>query len=474
MSTRPQSERGIRDWDWKLPVCRALIGAFTDRDLVEEVLSRNKDSEMAGRVLDSLRKWRTHRPTGRDAKEFLEGLVGKLGCNEDTVTGAMLIDAPIDRFIGYLPPERQQDARDVVGDLRSNEPSSSPLSRVPSNGIRVLDGDLKPIWVHTTGPVESVATGLRAGKIDQRHYYLDPGSANEWSALVRAEAYPTYDHCKVALQTLVDSEPWNRSVTSARPSTAVMLTGGGAPTKDRVLLRSLLSQPYIPHRIHYYIVDISVYMLLDSMLWLEQQSGTIDGFEKVNLEGIWADVLKMTGRLKVPLHQNGNVIFGVTGGTIGNVSEATFFNSLNRASENGDLLILSADTIDGLPSATAQRTLIGKYNHPDFRRWIRPVVKAVLNEAGSTESIDQVLDRVKITLRPAGETHASDVTRSQSIILTLEIAGKQIILLTSTRYESDQLVSYAANFGWHRVHEVASPLNVQYKQFLFRRERVGI
>jgi uncharacterized SAM-dependent methyltransferase len=45
-------------------------------------------------------------------------------------------------------------------------------------------------------------------------------------------------------------------------------------------------------------------------------------------------------------HKQGKVVFAIAGGTIGNFSEAAFFLSLNRAAGDGDLLIISADTID--------------------------------------------------------------------------------------------------------------------------------
>jgi hypothetical protein len=66
-------------------------------------------------------------------------------------------------------------------------------------------------------------------------------------------------------------------------------------------------------------------------------------------------------------HKQGKVVFAIAGGTIENFSEAAFFGSLNRAAGDGDLLIISADTIDGVPSDEVEKTLTHKYNNPDLR-----------------------------------------------------------------------------------------------------------
>ena len=161
----------------------------------------------------------------------------------------------------------------------------------------------------------------------------------------------------------------------------------------------------------------------------------------------------------------------ITGGTIGNFSEALFFRSLDHAAVDGDLLIVSADTIDGLPSGSVERVLTDKYDNPDLRRFIKPVVRAVVSESDTQENVNKALERIKVTLRPGGYAHASDVPMSRSVIVTLDVSGREITLVTSTRYQSPDLVSFAAKYGWQVVCQIPSPLNPHYKQFLFRRNK---
>lgn len=475
--TRRTAGKGIPDLELKLEVCRKLLGAYTDRELADLVLDRPGQEVLAGKVADIFRKWKKHYPTKADGSaQFWDALVDKLGCNE-TVNGVLLVEAKIGQFVQYLPESRQERANEILAGI--NSPSAllhgiaeahATSPKVPA--IELHDADVSWIYLLHTGPVETIPTGLRIGKIDQRHYYLDPDSASGWSRLVRAEAYPTYDHCKAALQDLVASEPWKQALESQHPMSVVMLAGGGAPTKDLLLLRNLLSQPQLKGRVYYYLTDISMYMLRESALWIREHVGNIDKESRFSLRLVHGDVLDLKAMtdLKQIVHRHGKVIFGITGGTVGNFSESAFFRSLDRASDHGDLLIVSADTIDNMPQAEIESTLKSKYDHYELRQFLKPVIRAVLGESGSHESVDNALDRIRVSLRAGGDVGASDVTKSCTVIVTLDVGTREIILVTSTRYESSELTTFAARFGWQVLCQVPSPQNPHYKQFLFCRK----
>jgi len=445
-------------------------------ELAEKVLPGEENQEFALRVYDCFRKWYKHDPRKEGGpREFWDRLAVELDC-DGTVNGVMLIDADIDRFIEYLPDYRRDRARELLAHIRSNGKLEAlvvaPIPPVPGETARAhLSDAASLIWLRQEGQVETIATGLRAGKIDQKHYYLDPDAARAWSKLVNADAYPTYDHCKRALQVLFDSEPWKELVKSTGPKSAVMLAGGGAPTKDLLLMRSLLAETDSTEPLYYYLLDISFYMLTDSRSWILDHWRTVEGFERVRLQLVYHDVLKMTGLDRAIFHERGNAVFAITGGTIGNFSEVTFFRSLDRAAEDGDLLIISADTIDGVPSHDVEKTLTHKYNNSDLRRFIEPVVRAVVSESHAGESVPTALNRIEVRLQPGPETQSSDVPSSWSVNVKLKIDRGDVILVTSTRYQSSELIKYAAQFGWQAVHQVASPLNPNFKQFLFRRNK---
>jgi len=471
--TRRQKQLGIPDLEPKLVISRKLVGGVTDTEMVEKVLPSSKYGELTSKTVENVRSWRRgHYPTKAEGMTFWDRLAYELDC-PDAVTGAMLVDAKIGRFIGYLPEDRQSLAREILDDLHAldNKPDTPLELPEASRPIRTVAlGDSNLIWLRHRGPVETVATGMRVGRIDQKHYYLDPDSAYAWSRLVNADAYPTYDHCRTGLQTLFESEDWKRSLDKSKPVTAAMLAGGGAPTKDLLLLRSMLAQPYIQVPVYYYLNDISLYMLTDSAVFIRESLRTVGGLEKVSVGLIFGDVLEMSG-LREFFHEHGSVIFAITGGTIGNFSESAFFHSLDRVADDGDLLIVSADTIDGLPQHDAEDMLIKKYDNPDLRNFIRPVVKAVLSEANTQEHIDTALNRIKVRVRTGSYMKASDVPNSRSVIVTLNVNKREVVLVTSTRYHAPDLKAYAAEFGWQPVCQLPSPRNPHYQQFLFCRNK---
>jgi hypothetical protein len=155
------------------------------------------------------------------------------------------------------------------------------------------------------------------------------------------------------------------------------------------------------------------------------------------------------------------------------MSETSLFQSLDHVAEDGDILFIGAETVDGIPSVDVQETIRKKYDSRELRHFLRPVVRAVLSEAGSRESTDEALRRIGVSLRPAGYRHCSDVPESWSVLVTLELDGREIILLTSTRYVSTQLIDHAARFGWINLGWADSPINPDYKQFLFVRKKLG-
>ncbi len=468
---RKPTTGGVPHFETKIDLCCDLLDAKTMRELViEKVLF--KDIEQAERIAERLHRFKQHYPANKDSWTFWEALADALGC-EGAVgqrsRGRKLVDADMEEFIRYLPEALQVSARQIMGDRIARKGAVDgevhlPLAIEPIP-VSEFEG-LQIIRLHQTGPIETVATGLRNGRVDQRHYYLDPESAHNWTALVRADAYPTHDHCKWGLKSLFDSEPWTRVVGNSQPGTVVMLAGGGAPTKDLLLMKTLVKQQPSA-KLTYYVFDVSFYMVTDSLVFIRKDLQA-DNVTNVTTEGIVGDVLKMTSDLRGFFHRQGNVIFGMTGGTIGNLREQLFFRSLDNVASDGDVLILSADTIDGLSPEAIERMLNGKYNHPDLRRFIRPVVRAVLSETDSQESLTSALDRTAVDVRPSS---GSDVPGSWAVTISLRINGRDITLVTSTRYDSSQLTVYAAQFGWEPACQVSSPLNPHYKQFVFCRNK---
>ncbi|MFZ1990656.1 MAG: L-histidine N(alpha)-methyltransferase, partial [Alphaproteobacteria bacterium] len=358
---------GVRDWDQKLLILRPILGAFNKLDICDKVYPN--DSAFAMTVYGNLGKWRRSRPTRKGGpKVFFDDLARTLGC-EPHVTGVMLIDAPIDEFISYLPEAKRPLARMALKlgpevdlpqlteaamtfaqleDLESGD--ASPAAATKPHKLTV--DRFKSMLVHNRGYIESITEGIHQGHINQRHYYLTPEATLGWNSLVRAEAYPTYDQCKAGLRALVDGAEWKTAIASRTPHVAIMLAGGGAPSKDMVFIRSLLELTGTA-KLRYFIVDISTYMLFTSMWWIHDAIAGTPGGDRVDIQPVLSDVLELQ-EAKGLFRSGGSAVFAITGGTIGNLSEIEFFRSLNAVSEPGDLLVLSADTLDGMTTDQAR------------------------------------------------------------------------------------------------------------------------
>jgi len=475
MTAKRSSKPGIPDITQKLEVCSKLLGAYTDKELADLVLDRPGQKQLAAKATDSLRKWRagTVPKNSSGPAQFWDALPDKLGCDA-TVNGVLLINANITRFIEYLPAERRARARELLTD-------SVVPNAWPNRAERTFDhsGVGRPtprIELAYPGPLVTLEEGIRSGAVDQRHHYLDPDSAASWARLVRGEGYPIYDQCKAGLESLLMCESWKQIMTTDPPRSVVMLAGGGAPTKDLLLLRHFLRQPRLQGSIRYSLVDISLYMIRESAIWLEEHLPTLDDYQRAEIVCVHHDILRMSRNDCSLLRGDGRAVFGLTGLTLGNHSEADFFTSLNRVSQPGDLLFLSAETFDESPSEVVAKRSVDKYNHPDLRRFMRPAVTTVLGEFATRrrslkqESIFSGMSRIKADLRPNSEARFSDIPNSWTVAVTLNVDDQEIALATSTRYRPSQLVTFASNFGWMLLDQVASPLDRNYGQFLFQKE----
>ena len=463
-------DKGVPDWTKKLALFQALLGAQSKKMLVTKVLRGTKYENDIGYIASTLLgKWKTSRPTQDAGQFFFDTLAAKLP-TKDTVNSSLLIELTIAKYIDHLPNDEKTHAIIEQQGYSISSVTSRPTSPGALGVVHASRADSSyKILTHDRGPAETIRTGFQKGRIDQRHYYMDPDSAGEWSALVRADAYPTYSDCKTGLDALVKSQQWKESLKCSRPSTVVMLAGGGAPTKDLVFLQSLLQESYIENCVHLYLVDISYFMLEDSRRLILEHARVLGFYSRVEVEVICDDVLKMTAE-DCDFHTHGNVIFAITGGTIGNFHEQTFFRSLDGIARFGDLLVVSADTLDDLTTEDIN-ALKNKYNNPDLRRFLRPVVEEVLRVSALKEFIDEALARIDVKLSSSDDGNPSDVPNSCSVIVRLKVNEREVDLVTSTRYRSSDLEAFASAFGWESVYRIGSPLNKHFKQFLFRRNK---
>lgn len=467
-------EKGVRDWDAKRVVMRVLLNAYTDVDMVDTIYQ--DDSVKADRVKDKFRKWGASTPQSGESKEFWNLLVQNLGCVSGT-TGYQLVRVPIGEFLELLPEDDRPIALNALVAEGFSSGGAPQKLLPPGVHVRTLDGtfpagmteppsSFRPIMIPTTGRFDTMFDGVRAGRVNEKHYYLTPEAALTWNALVRAESYPTYDQCKSGLRSLVEGPAWAELVSERTVTSAVMLCGGGSPSKDLVIINALLGQDALADEVvDYVILDVSPWMLFSSSWYLEETLPGVRGGDRVRIIPVCGDVQGME-RLNVFSRGTGRTLFAITGGTIGNLSEKRFFDRLDRIACEGDLLIISADCLDGAAGHAAK--LIAKYDHREMQRFIAPAIHALIREYDLEESFNQAFKRVNVKVAE-GDEALSDVPGSAAVTLTAGVGGREIVIVSSTRYVPENLVAFGDAEGWEHVTTVASPLNPFFKQFLFRK-----
>lgn len=485
----------VEHWAEKKLVLLELWYLVTPNDIADYVFPEEENADLAIRVQGNLDHWEEHFPIRKDGPgpRFFAAVARKLGCERD-ITGNRIVLCKVDEFIGFIPKledqarawarlrrEAEQGTSAICDEVMSminralapesplpEPPDPPPLPAAAAPGLHAFFHDMK---VRKRSYLQSIRQGARTGRLDQRHYYLTPDAADSWLALVRAEAYPSYDHCKSGLKKLVESKTWRETIAECRPDTVVMLAGGGAPTKDLVIIQSLLQTPALKGRpISYYLIDISPYMLCSSYWYLHDSLAEVEGGERVDVQPVLDDVLELKELTAEHFRRDGTILFGITGGTIGNLLEDTFFAALNRVSRKGDLLIVSADTIpegEGRDLEVVEENLIHKYDHQHLRRFIGPAVRSLAAEVDLQQPVGSVFDKVSVELDE--EQLYSSVPGSTSVTMHLEADEKRINLLSSTRYLRSAMTAFAREKKWIKLAEVNSPLNEDFVQFFFQR-----
>jgi len=369
------------------------------------------------------------------------------------VKGYHVITAPLAEFVGFLP-QVTQDA------LRKQHDTVTPAN--PTSGT------IPFILIPHGGKFETIRTGVRKKQIDTAHYYAEPEAAESWNRLILAEEYPTYDQCKAGLNELVKREAWNVALKDAEVRAAVMLAGGGAPTKDLVILRSVLKHAPAPARVSMFLVDTSDYMLQNSLSWLNNGLPAVAGGDRIDIQLINDNVLSLRQLRATFRREGGGVLFAITGGTIGNLKEGAFFRAVERVANEGDILIVSADTVDPDAAQETEQELRAKYKNPEMLAFIASGVNKVMQELNLGDTLRAVLDTIEPRIsRAAGGF--SEVPGSWSVRLVLPTDSDEVTLVSSTRYVTANLISFASAYGWRSICTVPSPLNPHFVQFAFRK-----
>lgn len=463
----------IIDWAEKLRLFKALLDVNSTPALLQRVLGDTTHKSAIGPLQNTLHKMNSHMPTGENQQAFIRHLADKLPTKNSVGFHALCAMSIIDYVQKLDDSSYNNNILKCLGIQRQSHPNVEPDNNTMTQRCNPIEDDSKThsIRCHNIENAESIVNGVKNAHIDQKHYYMSPNAADMWSALVGSDNYTQYSECKKGLEALMETSLWKEYITARQISEIVMLAGGGAPTKDILFIDEMIDYPHVQDKLTIHLVDTSIYMTEKSRKTIYDNEKYVKRTKGIDVKILLCDILEMPAEFKhTEFHLSGkNVVYAITGGTIGNLNEKLFFESLSRTAIKDDLLILSADTVND-HDFDAERELLGKYKNRVVERWLYPVVQEVLNELRIHEPVSDVIrNNVKVDIVKHAERENGGLFHPCSIVISLHITGysKPIILHSSARYNSDKLSELARGFGWNLVCRIPSPYNQRFQQFFF-------
>jgi len=210
---------------------------------------------------------------------------------------------------------------------------------------------------------------------------------------------------------------------------------------------------------------------------------------KVNLRPLVRDFMDLSGTTEIIRPSGKNVAWFILGGTIGNINEEEFIQSIRREARAGDLFIIGAETVGAETRETMRDLLVSKYKNTAVRNFVMAPLRAAWHDLQIGGDISRAFDKILVDVTVGKENIHSAVPRAATVELSVMSSAKgfaafmhrvmgaprlqeskdnrKIVLLTSTRYDEIELVRFVARRGFQLQETVTSPLNSLYKQFVF-------
>jgi Histidine-specific methyltransferase, SAM-dependent len=471
---------GITDWKLKQEAMRLLFEVHNVNDVVDKILGVEHDNYV--RVYDQYsHRWKDHRAKSDTYGWFFHDLATQLGCLE-AVPGDSLMFRSFRDFIGTLPTISKKQLKEAIAfksginhyeELKAvidatavAEPTkidvASQQVRSPSREIRAPlpredHEHYFPIWTPHKNAVRSIVHGLEDRNIDQSLYYQTTGSVARWFRITNSD-YDIYHSCQLSLVKLVKSKVWESFVCRENFHGNIMLAGGGAPSKDTVLVKSLLrlkrAEKGKEVRVNHTLLDTSQFMLTASRRQLASDLRAEGWDGNVNLRTIQCDILNMRGTRALLHPRDKNAAWFMTGATLGNLDEDEFFASISKKAEKGDWLILGVACCGDNPTQDVLDVLLDEYRQESVRDFMINPLRAIWSEldlAGTAEAT-AAGDALIVKAVTGAENKFSRVPNSITVTIKIDVPRYDTVqLLQSTRYVPDNLIKFANRYDWKAV-----------------------
>jgi hypothetical protein len=486
----------IKDWKVKKEIVRIAFGQMRQNDVPDMVMDANTfDESKYGFAWDSLLEMYGHRfdkpriNVGPNSKYriFFAELSEQLGCNE-VLPGTNIIEGSALDFVKTLPKittEKlisalnqggiQLEFREAIEALVCTQlPVVVDDSQVShTQQLNLIPESIKlwyPIYFTPNETLPTIQEGLSRGHIDQSLYYQNTEAVTRWFSITNDEFYTGFDQCKTGLLKLSRDSQWIDFTRDADCDGIVMLCGGGAHSKDAVLIKCLLDgaqkrqQPVVQDKkMRYTLIDRSSAMLEVSRSKIAELLDKRDGHDFIEIKALRRDVMSMNG--SEPVRGDGKLAWFNTGGTLGNLDEEQFFASLNQTAQKDDLLILGVSCIDD-DGEFDLAALAKEYERDVVKDFVAVPLSAVWSTLSVDEKPEDVISSIVVEAVP---NKLSAVQDSITVVAKLpsDTMG-EIILFKSSRYKESSLIDFVRSYDWEHVVSIDG-LDGSFKQLMFKK-----
>ncbi|NQU58432.1 MAG: L-histidine N(alpha)-methyltransferase [Rhodospirillales bacterium] len=479
---------GIPHWEVKREIFRIVFRVARAVDVVDKVIDPEEIGVIEYDNLCDHYRYRFHKNPEKGFKspkyrQFFSDLSVAANLKEQ-VPGAAIVKGEMVNFLQVFPEGSLATLQEAVQDgVSVNEKYSDALKQALSKvNVSTQTDEVTtdseayfPLWMaKTTDSLKIVKDGLESGFIDQSLYYLSTESVHLWFAITNNDLYPGFDQCKTGLMRLIREPVWKDFINSEDFESVVMLGGGGSPSKDAVLLNSLIkagkggnNKDYRPR---YVLLDTSVYMIASSKRELENDISDMGAKDAVSIIPVEGDLMKLSEAMGLLRPGGGNIAWFLTGGTLGNLDEDRFFTSVASQAKSNDLLIVGIFCLDGDPDDQFISELKREYELDDIRKLVRVPLAAAWSSLDLPGAAYEALDNIQIEILTGSENELSEVDDSVTVVgrLSAKDIGN-VLLFKSSRYREEALIDFADRHRWAHVQTLDGVDNT-FRQVVFRFE----
>lgn len=452
INSHREQKVGVVDWKLKQAALHTMFGTSYAKELAARVVGERTDESDA--YANSMTTWTISKPKGNI--RFFTLLLQRLEISSQ-ITPQTLVECSYDQFVSLLPENRKQS-------LPHNRPST-----LMGTIVDYSEAVYHPMWMPKSITFETAREAINRGRVDQKLLYLNPDAAERWQRVINAFKYPTYEECKSSLRDLTQRQVWKDFAASSKTDGIIML-GAGSPSKDLVLINSMINEKNSESTVHHTSVDISFYMLLSSLRIVD---GNLRGDSKrqhVRLITLIWDFMNLQGSDDHIRRETKNVAWVLPGGTIGNLDEGAFVDSLISRTIKDDLLIVSAEIIDEDDSESQKENIIAKYNNKEVVDFVTIPLRSIWHDLDLPHNVEDAVKKLKFELVEGDKNKYSNVPKSKTVEVSIELPDKNhLVLATSTRYYESEFIKFVEKGGFEHLEGVSSKLNPNFKQFMFRR-----